>query len=552
MKTHGISDMGVTPGRQEFAELAKKGNLIPVYREVFADTITPVSAFLRLGERPSYLLESVVGGEKWARYSFLGLSPKATIRAWGSKMEIDRQGKIQAMEASDPLEKVREFMGGFRPVLSGDSSLPRFYGGFVGYLGYDMVRFMEELPGKGRPGLDMPDMFLMLTDTILIFDSLKQKVKVVVNVHLPEDGEREKENLEEAYGEALQKIDSIVRRLASGKCKTPVGDMEGGDLAGMESDLGAAQGAPDAPSGAPATSFVSSFGGKEEFMHAVERAKQYVMGGDVVQVVLSQRFQKSTPAHPFSVYRALRAINPSPYMYYIDTGEGHIVGSSPEILVRLEEGNITLRPIAGTRRRGKTPEEDQALEKELLSDKKEIAEHIMLVDLGRNDVGRVAETGSVKVPELMVVERYSHVMHIVSNVDGRLKEGLGPFDVLRACFPAGTVSGAPKVRAMEIIDELEPVKRGPYAGSVGYVGYSGNMDTCITIRTLIMKEGMVYVQAGAGIVADSVPELEYAETVNKARAMMEAVDTAERVFSVFSENLMPKDNTDSEGHRKCC
>ena len=512
MEMQRASDMGVTPGRQEFIELARKGNLVPVYREVFADTITPVSAFLRLGERPSYLLESVVGGEKWARYSFLGLSPRATIRSWGNKLEISRQGEVQRLEASDPLEKARELLAAFRPALARGSTLPRFYGGFVGYLGYDMVRFMEELPGKGRPGLGMPDLFLMLTDVILIFDNLRQKVKIVVNVHLPEDG-----GPEEAYDGALKKIDSIAGRLAAAK--------PDGGLARMESDLGLSGAA-----GAGAQSFVSSFGDREEFMRAVEQAKKYIMAGDVVQVVLSQRFQKATPAHPFSVYRALRAINPSPYMYYIDMGDAHIVGSSPEILVRLEEGRVTLRPIAGTRKRGTTPEEDQALEKELLADKKEIAEHIMLVDLGRNDVGRVSETGTVKVPELMVVERYSHVMHIVSNVEGRLKGGLGSFDVLRACFPAGTVSGAPKVRAMEIIDELEPVKRGPYAGAVGYLGYSGNMDTCITIRTLIMKEGMVYVQAGAGIVADSVPELEYAETVNKARAMMEAVDTAERVF----------------------
>ncbi len=526
MEMQRISDAGVTPGGLEFAELAKKGNLVPVYREVFADTITPVSAFLRLGERPSYLLESVVGGEKWARYSFLGLSPKTMIRAWGDRMEISGQGgDVRTFEASDPLEKVREFLGAFRPALPEGSTLPRFYGGFVGYLGYDMVRFMEELPGKGRPGLDMPDLFLMLTGAILIFDNLRQKVKIVVNVHLPEDG-----SPEEAYEGAVKKIDSIASRLVSGK---PAGDM-----VRMEGDLGLS-GAAGA--GGAQASFVSSFGAREEFMHAVDQAKQYVMAGDVVQVVLSQRFQKATPAHPFSVYRALRAINPSPYMYYIDTGDAHIVGSSPEILVRLEEDRVTLRPIAGTRKRGKTPEEDQALEKELLADRKEIAEHIMLVDLGRNDVGRVSETGTVKVPELMVVERYSHVMHIVSNVEGRLREGLGPFDVLRACFPAGTVSGAPKVRAMEIIDELEPVKRGPYAGAVGYLGYSGNMDTCITIRTLIMKEGMVYVQAGAGIVADSVPEFEYAETVNKAKAMMEAVDMAERVFGFSGEGPAQED-----------
>ncbi|MDA8387994.1 MAG: anthranilate synthase component I [Nitrospiraceae bacterium] len=512
-----IERAGVFPDRRAFLELAGQGNLIPVYMEVLADTLTPVSAYLMLrGERPSFLLESVLGGEKWARYSFLGLAPRAVIKARGRRMEIRTAGGVQAFEEADPLERVREFMKAIRPARAEDATLPRFYGGLVGYIGYDMVRFMEELPDRGRPGLDMPDLFLMLTGMILIFDNLRQKLKIVANVHL-DDGA----SPEEAYDLAVEKIVSIRRRLAgfSGAVSRQAGEdpadaQKGKKMTGMKK-----------------SAFESSFGSPKDFMDAVDRTKQYVMAGDIVQGVLSQRFQRKTSAHPFAIYRALRVINPSPYMYYIDTGQEHIVGSSPEILVRLEGGDITLRPIAGTRRRGATLEEDLALEEELKADPKEQAEHIMLVDLGRNDVGRVAGTGSVKVPELMVVERYSHVMHIVSSVEGRLKPGLGPFDLLRACFPAGTVSGAPKVRAMQIIEELEPVKRGPYAGAVGYFSYSGNMDTCITIRTLIIKEGMVYVQAGAGIVADSVPESEYAETVNKARAMMEAVEMAENEIS---------------------
>ncbi len=510
MKTQKIKDPDVFPGRQAFRKLAGKGNLIPVYMEVLADTLTPVSAYMRLclqGERPSFLLESVVGGEKWARYSFLGLRPKAVIKARGRRMEIHGDGETgKSEDVPDPLERAREFLEGIRPAQAEDATLPRFYGGLVGYIGYAMVRFMEELPDRGRPGLDMPDLFLMLTDTILIFDNLRQKMKILANVRL-----RDGEDPDAAYDLAVKKIDSIRRSLAG--------------AAGWALPEGEGPLAPGA--GKNQNTFESSFGSRQDFMDAVDRTKQYVMAGDIVQAVISQRFQRKTSAHPFAIYRALRVINPSPYMYYMDTGEGHIVGSSPEILVRLEGGNITLRPIAGTRRRGGTAEEDIALEEELKADPKERAEHIMLVDLGRNDVGRVAETGSVRVPELMVVERYSHVMHIVSNVEGKLRGGSGPFELLRACFPAGTVSGAPKVRAMEIIEELEPVKRGPYAGAVGYFGYSGSMDTCITIRTLIIKEGMVYVQAGAGIVADSVPEMEYAETINKARAMMEAVDMAE-------------------------
>lgn len=498
------------PDKKTFRSLARSGkNLIPVYREILADTLTPVNAFLKLGESPSFLFESVVGGEKWARYSFLGIKPAVTFKARGTKVELKCVGsKAASFETPDPIEFLREFMEKFNAADPTELSLPRFYGGFVGYIGYDMVRFMEEIPDKGKKGLDLPDMFLMLTDALLIFDYLKQNVKVLANVQLVPGHDPIL-----AYEKAVRKIDGIIKRLRS-----PV-EKASKDLI----DFGA-NGRGRTPL------FKSSFGKRRDFEKAVEQTKEYILAGDIVQGVISQRFEKKTSADPFSIYRALRVINPSPYMYFLDTGAAQLVGSSPEILVRLEGDEITLRPIAGTRKRGKTEEEDHALELELKADPKEIAEHIMLVDLGRNDVGRVARTGSVKVPELMVVERYSHVMHIVSSVEGRLDEGLDSFDVLKACFPAGTVSGAPKVRAMEIIEELEPVKRGPYAGAVGYFGFSGNMDTCITIRTLIIKEGVVYVQAGAGIVADSVPESEYRETVNKAMAMMEAVKLAEGSF----------------------
>lgn len=484
------------PNLADFKELSRRGNLIPVYREILADLDTPVSAFLKLGEKPSFLLESLEGGEKWARYSFLGIRPSKIVRGRGRKVEIITAGGAESLEVEDPIFFLRDLMGGYRPVEV--PGLPRFYGGLVGYLGYDMVRFIEELPDRGSPGLDMPDMFLMLTDTMLVFDNLRQTIKVVRSVHL--DGVPP----EQAYAEAVGGIEDVISAL-----RKPV--------------------APPArmPSNGPGEEFASSFGEREAFEEAVRRTKEYIRAGDVFQLVLSQRFERPSSAEPFDIYRALRVINPSPYMYFLDTGDAEIVGSSPEILVRCEGESITLRPIAGTRRRGRDGKEDLALEEELKQDPKECAEHIMLVDLGRNDVGRVARTGTVEVTELMAVERYSHVMHMVSNVEGVLKEGCDSFDVFKACFPAGTVTGAPKIRAMEIIEELEPSRRGPYAGAVGYFSYSGNMDTCITIRTLVVKGGKVHVQAGAGIVADSDPAREYMETVNKAKGMVRAVDMAE-------------------------
>jgi len=511
----------VYPDLEGFKALSSKGNLIPVYQEILADMDTPVSAALKLGGTPSFLLESVEGGEKWARYSFLGSRPSKVIKSRGRRVEIkDAKRKKQIFDVDDPLEIIKKEIKAYRPVAV--RGLPRFYGGLVGYIGYDMVRFFERVPDQKKPGLNLPDIFFMVADTILIFDGLKQNIKVVSNVCL--DGRSDTES----YTEAVEKIESVVERLRRSGVKQRAKSKEQ-RVKGIKpgnpgvDELDAILNAESSLSG-----YSSSFSTQEAFEEAVLKGKEYIMSGDVVQVVLSQRFERQSAVDPFHVYRALRVINPSPYMYFIDTGDAKLVGSSPEILVRLEGRKIILRPIAGTRRRGETEEEDAALEAELREDPKEKAEHIMLVDLGRNDVGRVAETGSVKVTEMMKVERYSHVMHLVSNVEGSLKSGLDAFDVLRSCFPAGTVTGAPKVRAMEIIEELEPAKRGPYAGAVGYFGYSGNMDTCITIRTLVIKGNRVYVQAGAGIVADSVPRREHTETLNKAMGMMRAVDMAER------------------------
>jgi anthranilate synthase component 1 len=512
------------PDLEGFRKLSSKGNLIPVYREILADTETPVSATLKLGGSPSFLLESMTGGEKWARYSFLGSKPSRVLKSWGKRVEIkDEKTGTQKYETENPFEIIKRELTAYNPVDV--PGLPRFYGGLVGYVGYDMVRFFEDLPDKKNPGLKLPDIFLMVTDTVVIFDNFKGKIKVVSNAYI------HNRSPEEAYREAEEKIETIIGKLKkskirSRKTKPPAPHSpEGGDRGINYSSSPAFT---ESAAQRALAGYSSSFITKEKFEEAVLKSRQYIMAGDIIQVVLSQRFERESAIDPFHIYRALRVINPSPYMYYIDTGDAKLVGSSPEILVRLEGRKVILRPIAGTRRRGDTEEEDKALEEELKKDPKEIAEHIMLVDLGRNDVGRVAENGSVKVTDLMSVERYSHVMHLVSNVEGTLKKGLDAFDVLEACFPAGTVTGAPKVRAMEIIEELEPIRRGPYAGAVGYLSYSGNMDTCITIRTLIIKGNKIYVQAGAGIVADSISEREYNETVNKAMGMMKAVDMAER------------------------
>ncbi|MBI5409524.1 MAG: anthranilate synthase component I [Nitrospirae bacterium] len=490
----------VYPDFNEFKEKAKEGNLIPVCREILADLETPLSAFLKLKGKTGFLLESLEGGEKWARYSFIGGNPSMIIEGKGKRLTIKRDSQTEkAAFGGDPFEIVSAELKKYKPVIM--PGLPRFFGGFVGYIGYDVVRHFEQLPDRRHKGLNLPDIFLMLTDTLVVFDNLTHKIKVISNAHI-------ENSAKEAYEKAEAKIDAIVQKLQS-KAVIPKRTLKNKSL-------------PDAE-----VSFSSNFS-KDDFMKAVEKTKEYIHSGDIIQAVISQNFQRDTDIPPINAYRALRVINPSPYMYYLETGKCTLAGSSPEILVRLERDTIELRPIAGTRRRGYTKEEDLHFEEELKADPKEIAEHIMLVDLGRNDVGRVAATGSVRVTELMTVERYSHVMHLVSNVVGRLKSDHDAFDVLRASFPAGTVTGAPKIRAMEIIEEVEPTKRGPYAGSVGYFGFSGSMDMCITIRTIIFKNKKAYIQAGAGIVADSDPEKEYKETVNKAKGMFKAIEMAER------------------------
>jgi anthranilate synthase component 1 len=491
------------PSFEEFCRKSREGNLIPVSREILADMETPVSAFRKIdsGEY-GFLLESVQGGEKWGRYSFLGSHPRLVVRTKGSRAELLRGGEVQPLPmAGDPLAVIKAQLAHYRPVrLAG---LPRFFGGMVGYLGYDAARFFERLPDATVDDLDLPDACFLFTDTLLIFDSLRQRITVVSNAHVedPSPG-----GLERGYEEAVQSIETIV-----GELRKPPPARVPAAAAGGAAGAGAAR----------------STLTREAFEAGVRRCKEYVRAGDVIQAVLSRRLEVATGADPFDIYRALRIINPSPYMYYLRLGDAQLVGSSPEVLVRLEEGSVDLRPIAGTRPRGQDEAEDRRMEEELLADPKERAEHIMLVDLGRNDVGRVAAIGSVEVNELMVIERYSHVMHIVSNVRARLTPDRDAFDLLRACFPAGTVTGAPKIRAMEIIEELEPVKRGPYAGAVGYFSFSGNMDTCITIRTILCRPGRAYIQAGAGIVADSDPAREYQETASKAEAMLRAIAMAE-------------------------
>ena len=498
----------------EFKTLSKQGNLIPLYKEILGDIETPVNAYLKLNKRPSFLLESVVGGEIWARYSFIGIDPTMTVTFTKDRLKISSKDVFKDIETNDPLGAIKDILAGFKPVSV--KGLPRFTGGFVGYIGYDVVRFFERVPDFKKEGMDMPDIFLMLADTILIFDNLKQTIKVVCNAHINGAPARS------VYENAEKRIDAIIDSLKGNGIPETKNDLDiNYHTMNKQTKVKIINMPPQGDNGYGA--FSSNFT-KDDFMTAVEKAKEYIKAGDIIQVVLSQRFEKEALTNPFTIYRAIRLVNPSPYMYYIDSGDYQIVGSSPEILVRLEGDRIILRPIAGTRKRGDTEDEDLSLEKDLRSDPKEIAEHIMLVDLGRNDVGRVAEIGSVKVTELMAIERYSHVMHLVSNVEGRLKKGLDAFDVLRSCFPAGTVTGAPKVRAMEIIEELEPLRRGPYAGAIGYISYSGNMDTCITIRTIIIKDNKIFIQAGAGVVADSVPENEYFETISKATAMMKAIN----------------------------
>jgi anthranilate synthase component 1 len=457
-----------------------------------------LETFTKVASRDShaFLFESLEGGEKWGRYSFIGFDPLMTFTSSQEHMEIKREGKVET-RTGNPLQELRNLLASFKAHQA--ESLPRFFGGLVGYLGYDMVRFMEKLPDSHTP-LDLPDSSFMVPRTVLIHDSFKQKLVIVNCVELGEG-----DDPAELYEKACNQVDEVAARL---KQPLPYDFVE-------------------SPSGDHEHEFTTNMDEKS-FKEMVQTAKEYILAGDVIQVVLSQRFHTETYLSPFALYRALRHINPSPYLFYIQLGNVIQIGSSPEILVRLENNEIELRPIAGTRHRGKTVVEDRALEEELLADPKERAEHLMLVDLGRNDAGRVAVPGSVEVRDLLVVERYSHVMHIVSGVHGLLADGRDQFDVMSACFPAGTVSGAPKIRAMEIIDELEPERRGPYAGAVGYFGFSGNMDFCITIRTFVMRDSDLWIQAGAGIVADSDPGKEFEETLNKARGLRRAVELAEK------------------------
>lgn len=492
------------PEQHVFTDLIGVSDLVPVFRTIIADLDTPLTIFAKVaGSDPyAFLFESMEGGEKWGRYSFIGLDPLLTFTSIRDCVRIEYPGLSEGGEERtgvNPLDELRQLLASFS--VSDAPGLPRFYGGAVGFLGYDMVRFMEKVPDR-HPSIDLPDSSFLVPGIVLIHDAVQQNLTIVCNVW-----NKEGSDSAQLYQHACRRIDAIIERLHQPISRQCVTQEKVAEPHRFSSNMD-----------------------KASFGAMVERAKEYILAGDIIQVVLSQRFHAESTLNPFALYRALRHINPSPYLFYLRQGDLVLIGSSPEILVRLEEGNIELRPIAGTRKRGATPEEDAALEQELLADPKERAEHLMLVDLGRNDVGRVAQSGSVTVRDLLVIERYSHVMHIVSGVHGTLQPGRDQFDVLAACFPAGTVSGAPKIRAMEIIDELEVSRRGPYAGAVGYFGFSGNMDFCITIRTFILKGRDLWIQAGAGIVADSDPKKEYEETINKALGLRRAVELAEKGF----------------------
>jgi anthranilate synthase component I len=469
------------PSLEEVKGLSGRYNLVPVYREITADLETPVSAFLKINHGRSFLLESVEGGERVARYSFIGTDPHRLITT-------------RSDDKTSPLSQIKVELDKYR--LAPVSGLPRFCGGAVGFLGYETVTRFEELPSPQGDSLGLPEAIFMLVDTMLVFDHATHCIKVLSCVKTGGD-------IEASYKTATRKIDTLINRL-----NQPVPRDE------IKAKVVTKQ------------NFQSNMS-RPDFESSVLKIKEYITSGEAIQVVLSQRLSRSTSAQPFEIYRALRSINPSPYMFFLDFGDFQVVGTSPEVLVKVENGSVMTRPLAGTRPRGNTPEEDTRLEQELRHDEKERAEHIMLVDLGRNDIGRVSQPGTVKITDLMDVERYSHVMHLVTNVQGNLLPDLTPFDALRACFPAGTVSGAPKIRAMEIIAGIEPEKRGVYAGAVGYFSYSGNMDMAIAIRTMVIKKGVAYVQAGCGIVYDSIPGKEYEETLNKARALLKAIDQAE-------------------------
>ncbi|MFC1692925.1 anthranilate synthase component I [Candidatus Latescibacterota bacterium] len=487
----------IRPDFEEFKHKTGSGTIIPVVKTLLADTETPVSAYLKIRDRSTYnfLLESVEGGEKVARYSFLGADPYLIFRSRGTSGTVRdlNTGKERRFEG-DPIGELRKIMANYRTVDF--PGLPRFTGGGVGFFAYDSVRLVEDIPDETRDDYGNDDIFFMFYDTILVFDSIGHTISLISNVHTDGPG-----TLEERYHEAVSRIEQFETLLARRSAPAPSkGKVHSVPVPNMD---------------------------KETFKKSVKRGKEYIYAGDIIQVVLSQRFEREISVAPFDVYRMLRIVNPSPYMFFISTDRVDIVGASPEMLVRVEGDEMEVRPIAGTRPRGRTPEEDKDLAEELLNDEKECAEHVMLLDLGRNDVGRVARYGTVRVEDKMFIERYSHVMHMVSSVKGTLKEGKDRFDAALSFFPAGTLTGAPKIRAMEIIDELEPTRRGIYGGAIGYVDYQGNLDSCIAIRTMVIKDGKAYMQAGAGIVADSDPEREYQECVNKAMALFRAIDMAE-------------------------
>jgi anthranilate synthase component I len=508
--------MRFVPDRPGFRELARHGRLAFVYKETLADADTPVSAYAKLGRTPySFLLESVVGGEKWAAYSFLGVRARAVVRARGEDVEIltpvsptsSQMQVTERVKAKEPVRFLDEYLAKLSPAVP--PGLPRFFGGAVGWLGYDVVRSFERLPSTKPDDLGLPELCFAITDTVVIFDNLRGTLKVVAAVEVGKEIGQEKSGVEidGAYDDACARIDEVLERLAR-----PAPPLRALD--------------PEPPAQTPAPRAVVS---KEAYEAGVRRIQEYILAGDAFQVVYSQRFEvERGDIDPFDVYRALRVTNPSPYMFHLEFPEAIVTGASPEVMVRMEGGTVEVRPIAGTARRGATPEEDAANEAAMHADPKERAEHVMLIDLGRNDVGRVSVPGTVRVNETMVTERYSHVMHLVSNVRGEAKPGTRPGDVLRASFPAGTLSGAPKIRAMQIIEETEVARRGLYGGAVGYISYTGNLDTAIAIRTLVTKGDTIYVQAGAGLVADSVPATEHAECLSKARAVLSAVEIARR------------------------
>jgi anthranilate synthase component 1 len=503
--------MRFVPDRPGFRELARRGRLAFVYKEVVADADTPVSAYAKLGRGPySFLLESVVGGEKWAAYSFVGVRPRAVVRARGEDVEVltptvaggDKFEVTERHKVKEPVRFLDEYLKKLEPAYP--TGLPRFFGGAVGWMTYDIVRTFERLPSTKPDDLGLPELCFAITDTVVIFDNLRGTLKVVAAAEV---GDNVGADVDKSYDEACTRIDAVLERL--GKPAPALRPID-----------------PQPPTPLPEPKSTVT---KEAYEAGVRRCQEYILAGDAFQVVYSQRFQiPRGDVDPYDVYRALRVTNPSPYMFHLEFPEAIVTGASPEVMVRMVDGEVEVRPIAGTARRGVTPEEDARNEAEMRADPKEVAEHVMLIDLGRNDVGRVSESGTVRVTETMVTERYSHVMHLVSNVRGKAASGIRPGDVLRAAFPAGTLSGAPKIRAMEIIEEVEPFRRNLYGGAVGYISYTGNLDTAIAIRTLVTKGDTIYVQAGAGLVADSKPAAEHAECHNKARAVLSAVEIARR------------------------